>query len=173
MHKKNSFAVSNLPKCIANLRTQPMHFKMNLETFIKLHLLNWISALMPIWALRAWLGLQSSGSLIPRTNHGPTYDVSEIDEFWIYLKSSIPIDLLEFGGWTQISILLDFPFALNRNLDLEIKIMQMDYPSQDEKNHCDKKRLPTLLQKVQEIREETHQSASPLLTVLGFAEAFW
>ena len=36
--KKVSFAVSHPPKCIANLRIQPMHFKMNLE-FIKLHLL--------------------------------------------------------------------------------------------------------------------------------------
>ena len=135
--------------------------------------INRISALKPIWGLRAWLGLHGSGSLIPRTNHGPTFDVSEIDKFGICLKSSIPIDLLEFRGWTQVSILLDFPFALSRNLDLEIKIVQMDYPSQDEKNHCDKKRLPKLRQKVQEIREETHQSASPLLTVLGFAEAFW
>ena len=83
--------------------------------------------------LRAWLGLQGSGSLMPRTNHGSTYDISEIDEFWICLKSSIPINLLEFGGWTQVSILLNFPFALSRNLDLEFKIVQMNYPSQDEK----------------------------------------
>ena len=103
--------------------------------FINDLLINRISALKPIWSFRAWLGLQGSGSLIPRTNHGPTYNDSEIDEFWICLKSSIPIDLLEFGGWTQVSILLDFPFALCRNLDLEIKIVQMDYPSQDEKNH--------------------------------------
>ena len=33
MQKKNSFAVSNPPKCIANLRTQPIHFKMNLEIY--------------------------------------------------------------------------------------------------------------------------------------------
>ena len=32
-NKKISFAVSNPPKCIANLRTQPMHFKMNLEIY--------------------------------------------------------------------------------------------------------------------------------------------
>ena len=31
--KKFSFAVSNPPKCIANLCTQPMHFKMNLEIY--------------------------------------------------------------------------------------------------------------------------------------------
>ena len=31
--QKISFAVSNPPKCIANLRTQPMHFKMNLEIY--------------------------------------------------------------------------------------------------------------------------------------------
>ena len=33
MQKKISFAVSNPLKCIANLRTQPMHFKMNLEIY--------------------------------------------------------------------------------------------------------------------------------------------
>ena len=32
-NKKFSFAVSNLPKYIANLRTQPIHFKMNLEIY--------------------------------------------------------------------------------------------------------------------------------------------
>ena len=31
--KKISFAVSNPPKCIANLSTQPMYFKMNLEIY--------------------------------------------------------------------------------------------------------------------------------------------
>ena len=31
--QKNYFAVLNPPKCIANLRTQPMHFKMNLEIY--------------------------------------------------------------------------------------------------------------------------------------------
>ena len=31
--KKISFAVSNPLKCIANLRLQPMHFKMNLEIY--------------------------------------------------------------------------------------------------------------------------------------------
>ena len=31
--QKNYFAVSNPPKCIANLRTQPMHFKTNLEIY--------------------------------------------------------------------------------------------------------------------------------------------
>ena len=31
--QKISFAVSNPSKCIANLRTQPMHFKMNLEIY--------------------------------------------------------------------------------------------------------------------------------------------
>ena len=31
MQKK--FAVSHPPKCIANVRTQPMHFKMNLEIY--------------------------------------------------------------------------------------------------------------------------------------------
>ena len=31
--KKLLFAVLNPPKCIANLRTQPMHFKMNLEIY--------------------------------------------------------------------------------------------------------------------------------------------
>ena len=31
--KNNSFTVSNPPKCIANLRTQPMHFNMNLEIY--------------------------------------------------------------------------------------------------------------------------------------------
>ena len=31
--QNNFFAVSNPPKCIANLRTQPMHFKMNLEIY--------------------------------------------------------------------------------------------------------------------------------------------
>ena len=30
---KNSFAVSNPPKCIANLRTKLIHFKMNLEIY--------------------------------------------------------------------------------------------------------------------------------------------
>ena len=33
MQQKNSFAVSNPPKCIANLGTQPIHFKMNLEIY--------------------------------------------------------------------------------------------------------------------------------------------
>ena len=33
MHKKISFAVLNPPKYITNLRTQPMHFKMNLEIY--------------------------------------------------------------------------------------------------------------------------------------------
>ena len=33
MQKKIYFAVSNPSKCIANLRTQPMHFKMNLEIY--------------------------------------------------------------------------------------------------------------------------------------------
>ena len=34
MQTKNfRFAVSNPTKCIANLRTQPMHFKMNLEIY--------------------------------------------------------------------------------------------------------------------------------------------
>ena len=32
-NKKFYFAVSNPPKCITNLRTQPMHFKMNLEIY--------------------------------------------------------------------------------------------------------------------------------------------
>ena len=31
--KKFSFSVSYPPKCIANLRTQSMHFKMNLEIY--------------------------------------------------------------------------------------------------------------------------------------------
>ena len=34
MHdKKNSFVVLNPLKCIASLRTQPMHFKINLEIY--------------------------------------------------------------------------------------------------------------------------------------------
>ena len=32
-NKKFYFAVSHPPKCIANLRTQPMHFKMNLGIY--------------------------------------------------------------------------------------------------------------------------------------------
>ena len=32
-NKKNSFVVSNPPKCIANLRIQPMYFNMNLEIY--------------------------------------------------------------------------------------------------------------------------------------------
>ena len=31
--KNNSFTVLNQPKCIANLSTQQMHFKMNLEIY--------------------------------------------------------------------------------------------------------------------------------------------
>ena len=31
--QKIYFLVSHPPKCIANLRTQPMHFKMNLEIY--------------------------------------------------------------------------------------------------------------------------------------------
>ena len=31
--QKISFAVSNPSKCIANLRTQPIHLKMNLEIY--------------------------------------------------------------------------------------------------------------------------------------------
>ena len=32
-NKKFYFAISHPPKCIANLRTQPIHFKMNLEIY--------------------------------------------------------------------------------------------------------------------------------------------
>ena len=37
---------------------------------------------------------------------------------------------------------------------------------QNAQNHRDQKRLPALHQKVQEIREETHESEGPLLPVL-------
>ena len=41
-NKKNSFAVSNPPKCIANLSTQPMHFKMNFEIYQTQEVMNLI-----------------------------------------------------------------------------------------------------------------------------------
>ena len=72
---KNSFAVSNPPKCIANLLTQPMHFKMNLEIYQTQKVMNLIVAYERNIFNFKWLDLRTDQGLhfIILTNNRGVY----------------------------------------------------------------------------------------------------